>query len=312
MPFVKPQKAQNAATVEAAVAKCRRAIMEPKYDGWRALLCREAGGTRVFSRTGKDYTAQVPEIVAEVDRLPVGTILDGELVAMRDDNGRLINDCLLMTTVMGTKVDGPKRVRQMDARKNVTFIAFDCLQTGGEDSENIEHLPLESRLVTLRTMLGTLDRNLVTTTLQIEATEANHQALVDSGMEGSVVKDLDAPYAVGKRGHGWYKIKATETVDCVIMELPVDGQGQFRGQVGRMVIGQMRDGELVERTRVNAPDNAQRLEMTLAPERYLGRVVEVKVYGWYEDGAPRHPTFGRWREDKAPIECTWHEPAITL
>jgi DNA ligase 1 len=311
MPFVKPQKAQDAATVEAAVAKCRRAIMEPKYDGWRALLVREVSGTRVFSRTGKDYTAQVPEIVAEVNRLPVGTILDGELVAMRDDNGRLVNDCSLMTTVMGTKVDGPKRVRQMDARKNVTFIAFDCLQAGGTTPDTAA-MSLSTRRGAIALLLKALDPTLIQMTLQIEATETNHQALVDSGMEGSVVKDLDAPYAAGKRGHGWYKIKATETVDCVVVELPVDGQGQFRGQVGRMVIGQMRDGELVERTRVNAPDNAQRLEMTLAPERYLGRVVEVKVYGWYEDGAPRHPTFGRWREDKAPIECTWHEPAITL
>jgi DNA ligase-1 len=305
MPFIKPQKAQDAATVEAAVAKCRRAIMEPKYDGWRALLVREADGTRVFSRTGKDYTAQVPEIVVQMDLLPVGTILDGELVAMRDDNGRLVNDCSLMTTVMGTKVDGPKRVRQWDARQMVQYIAFDMPSYAGT---------LAERRTQLSWMLENWqpDPTRVQLTLQVEATETNHQALVDSGMEGSVVKDLDAPYAAGKRGHGWYKIKATETVDCVVMELPVDGQGQFKGQVGRMVIGQIRDGELVERTRVNAPDNAQRLEMTLTPERYLGRVVEVKVYGWYEDGAPRHPTFGRWREDKAPIECTWHEPAITL
>lgn len=307
----KIQKAKDAATVTAAVALCKRPVLEPKYDGWRAIFVVRTAGVDVYSRTGKCYTGQVPEIQAEIAKLPVGTILDGELVAFSDRAGRIVNDCSRMSTVMATHTNGPKALKQKLARQGVAFVAFDCLSLSDGTIAGLGLAVRRAQLTKMLTAFG-VDSALVYPSIQGPATEDAHQALVDAGMEGSIVKDLDAPYAFGKRGHGWFKIKSTETVDFIVTALPVDGEGQFVGQVGRMRLSQIRDGQIVERTKVNAPDNAQRLDMTIRPERYLGRVVEVKVYGWYDDGSPRHPTFGRWREDKLAIDCDWHEPASTL
>src|SRR5829696_3665776 len=54
-------------------------LHEIKYDGYR-LLCRlEHGRARLFSRPGRDWTAELPMLVAAVEGLGIGSAwLDGE------------------------------------------------------------------------------------------------------------------------------------------------------------------------------------------------------------------------------------------
>src|SRR5688572_32844729 len=51
---------------------------EPKYDGFRAVISTE-NGLRVRSRRGWDMTPALPEL----ENLPAGLVLDGELVAWK-------------------------------------------------------------------------------------------------------------------------------------------------------------------------------------------------------------------------------------
>ena len=57
-------------------------LFEVKWDGIRALA--EVTGSRwaLWGRAGVEYTARYPELAA-LGRLPAGTVLDGELVALR-------------------------------------------------------------------------------------------------------------------------------------------------------------------------------------------------------------------------------------
>ncbi len=59
-------------------------LFEVKWDGVRALAASEAAGRwRLWGRTGADYTTRYAEL-AVLARLPAGTVVDGELVVLRD------------------------------------------------------------------------------------------------------------------------------------------------------------------------------------------------------------------------------------
>ena len=54
-------------------------VFEVKWDGVRALAAVASGRWRLWGRQGADYTPRYPEL-AVLGRLPVGTVVDGELV----------------------------------------------------------------------------------------------------------------------------------------------------------------------------------------------------------------------------------------
>ncbi len=58
-------------------------LFEVKWDGMRALAYIDGRGCRIVSRHGNDITDRFPELGSLAD-LPAGTVLDGELVVLRD------------------------------------------------------------------------------------------------------------------------------------------------------------------------------------------------------------------------------------
>jgi DNA ligase-1 len=59
---------------------------------------------------------------------------------------------------------------------------------------------------------------------------------VAAGHEGVVVKALDAPYAAGRRGTGWLKVKPVHTLDLVILAAEW-GHGRRRGRLSNLHLG---------------------------------------------------------------------------
>lgn len=299
----KPQLAKDARTVENAAKLCKRPVLEPKYDGWRGVVFVTESGARVFNRSKKEYTGKLPELETELAKFPAGTVLDGEIVCMQLDpeTGRWVNDFFRIHTCMRSNETLPSQ------RKGIQFVAFDLIEYPDRDPDvPVWAYSLEDRQTELRQLVEAAGAEGVSVTMQLKVSQENHDALVELGFEGTVVKDLDKPYAKDKRGHGFFKVKATTTLDMVVLELPKNGKGQHTGKVGHVVLGQYKDGELVRRCTCNPLDHATRDEMTHNPEKYLGRVAEIKIYGVHpETGAPRHPTFYRWRYDKDPQDCVW-------
>jgi bifunctional non-homologous end joining protein LigD len=58
-------------------------LFEIKWDGVRAMVSVESKKLRIWGGEGVDYTERYPEL-AVLRQLPSGTMLDGELVAIRD------------------------------------------------------------------------------------------------------------------------------------------------------------------------------------------------------------------------------------
>jgi DNA ligase-1 len=65
--------------------------------------------------------------------------------------------------------------------------------------------------------------------------------LVAAGHEGVVVKDPRLPYAAGRRGPGWVKVKPRHTLDLVVLAVEW-GSGRRRGWLSNIHLG-ARDAE---------------------------------------------------------------------
>ena len=60
--------------------------------------------------------------------------------------------------------------------------------------------------------------------------------VVAAGHEGVVVKDLDAPYAAGRRGAAWVKVKPRHTLDLVVLAVEW-GSGRREGRLSNIHLG---------------------------------------------------------------------------
>ena len=70
----------------------------------------------------------------------------------------------------------------------------------------------------------------------VAAAEAFFADAVARGHEGVVVKSLDAPYAAGRRGSEWIKVKPRHTLDLVVLAAEW-GHGRRRGWLSNLHLG---------------------------------------------------------------------------
>lgn len=62
-------------------------VLEPKWDGIRAIAQVTETGPRLFTRRGRGHDHRFPRINAALAVLPVGTVLDGELACRSRTDG---------------------------------------------------------------------------------------------------------------------------------------------------------------------------------------------------------------------------------
>ena len=65
-------------------------IREIKLDGYRAIAFKSAGKLHLHSRNNNDMAARYPVIAKALAKLPDNTVVDGELVALDEDESPVI------------------------------------------------------------------------------------------------------------------------------------------------------------------------------------------------------------------------------
>jgi DNA ligase 1 len=200
---VLPMLASTAATVAEAVATTGRASVEYKLDGARIQVHRRGDDVRVFTRSLADVTARVPEIVQAVRALDLdAAIFDGETLSLDEEGApRPFQDTMARF--------GAETAREIALRPWF----FDVLHVDGRD---LLDEPLSTRLVELERVAAPWRLPALTTDDPAEAEDFGARAL-DDGHEGVMVKDLSAPYAAGRRGKAWLKVKPVHTLDLVVL-----------------------------------------------------------------------------------------------
>ncbi|GAA1208430.1 ATP-dependent DNA ligase [Microbacterium maritypicum] len=311
---VLPMLAATAATPSAALEVTGRASVEYKLDGARIQVHRHGDEVGVYTRSLADITHRVPEIVEIVRALPAhDVILDGETLSLDEDGGpRPFQETM---SRFGADVSRELVLRPW---------FFDVLHVDGRD---LIDEPLSVRLAELERVVGDWRMPGIVTDDADAAEQLSRDALA-AGHEGVVIKAVDAPYAAGRRGKSWVKVKPVLTFDLVVLGAEW-GSGRRRGWLSNLHLG-ARDpsGEfgdadgyvMVGKTFKGLTDELLRWQTAEFPGHESHRtastvflrpelVVEIAVDGVQR--SPRYPggvalRFARvkgYRQDKSPAEA---------
>ena len=289
---------------------------EPKWDGFRGVLENAGPELALWSRKERPLLRYFPELRPLGELLPPQSALDGEIVIVRD--GALDFDA------MQTRLHpAESRIRKLSAEIPAEYVVFDVLVWDGEP---VWQLPLAERRERVEALSGF---RISPATRDIDAARGWMAQFEALGLDGVIGKRLDAPYLPGSR-EAVVKIKEHRTADCVVVGVRWKGDrsavatlllGLYRDDggidyVGSCAVGARMREEVAARVlplldeasdrRFSEPNRwgtGELEETAVRPEL----VVEVR-YDKVQGNRFRHGTkFIRWREDKAPRDCTWRE-----
>jgi len=184
--------------------------VEDKYDGIRAQLHRSDDRVELYSRDLRQMTTQFPEIVKASSAIPAGTILDGEILAWKDER-------VMPFSALQTRLGRVSPSADAITSVPVVYVAWDVLMHGGEPTLE---LPLRER----RARLEALKFTAPLATSHVEtAHDAEHLDQLFTEVrarlnEGLMVKNPHSPYLPGRRGLHWLKLKRPmDTLDVVVV-----------------------------------------------------------------------------------------------
>ena len=230
---VRPMLAASAPDVASALERIRPAALDWKLDGIRVQVHRDGDEVRVFTRSLDDITGRVPEVVEAVRALPVrSAVLDGEAVAMGPD-GRP-----RPFQVTAARTASRKDSAGLREEVPLSVFFFDLLHLDGVD---LLDAPAERRVEALATAVPAELRVPRLLTADDDAARAFFRDALAHGHEGVVVKDPAAPYAAGRRGAGWIKVKPRHTLDLVVLAAEW-GSGRRTGLLSNLHLGARADG----------------------------------------------------------------------
>ncbi len=289
---------------------------EPKWDGFRGVMENAGGELAIWSRKERPLLRYFPELRPLGDLLPPRSALDGEIVIARD--GALDFDA------MQTRLHpAESRINRLSAEIPAEFVVFDVLVW---DGEAVWKLPLEERRARVEALEGFRISPATRDLAEARGWLARFEAL---GLDGVIGKRLGMEYRPGSRD-GMVKVKEHKSADCVVIGVRWKGDareiatlllGLYREDGGMDYVGSCAVGAglrkevaarivpLIEEGsegRVSEPNRWGTGELEESPVR-REVVVEVR-YDKVQGNRFRHGTkFLRWREDKAPADCTWRE-----
>ncbi|HTQ95698.1 MAG TPA: ATP-dependent DNA ligase [Candidatus Acidoferrum sp.] len=211
-------------------------LVEEKYDGIRAQIHKDKSGkVKIFSRT-LDEVTEFPELVPAIRDFPGELILDGEILAWRDDRP-------LPFTELQKRLGRKNLDMFIQQDIPVKYVAFDLLYQDGE-------LLLDEPLTKRRKQLATITAKAspavrLATSVDCDSASAVESAFrnaLAAGHEGIVAKAAYSPYTPGRRGGYWFKLKLPFATLDVVVTAAEYGHGK-RHKVLSDYTFAIRDGE---------------------------------------------------------------------
>ena len=220
---VSPMLASSAPDLTSALEKAGggEVALDTKLDGIRVQVHRDGGDVLVVTRSLDDITERLPEVVALARDLPADRfVLDGEALALTEE-GR-----------PRPFQDTASRTAQSEGTA-ISAYFFDLLHLDGRD---LLDEPTATRLAALDGLVPPEHRVARLVTDDLAEAEAFGRDVLALGHEGVVVKNLAAPYAAGRRGAAWVKVKPVHTLDLVVLAVEW-GSGRRRGWLSNIHLG---------------------------------------------------------------------------
>jgi DNA ligase-1 len=220
---IQPMLASTATDVADALSTTGPASVEWKLDGVRIQAHRLGDAVHLYTRNLNDVTQRMPSVVADLRALPVASVvLDGEVMGVSEEG------------VPEAFQDSASTFGRQAGGGPVTLDAswFDILHLDGRD---LVDEPLGTRIAAMDA-LPDLRRIPSVRTDDVEVAERLLDDALATGHEGAMVKSLASPYAAGRRGKAWRKVKPVHTLDLVVLGVEW-GSGRRRGLLSNLHLG---------------------------------------------------------------------------
>jgi DNA ligase 1 len=228
---LRPQLAERLPNPEAVIKKLGTVGVQPKYDGLRVQIHKDANEVRIFSRNLESMTEMFPELVAAASGLKVDSvILDGEAIAYNPESEEFVP---FQETTARRRKEG---IAEFATQAPMRAFVFDVMFRDGSD---LTQLPYERRFEIAQGLLRESDTLLTAPLMKTDSADVLTRELLDNisrGLEGVVAKRLDSTYQAGARNFNWVKLKRntsgqlSDTIDVVLL-------GYYQGKGKRSEFG---------------------------------------------------------------------------
>ena len=284
-------------------------VYEMKWDGIRALISLDEGQITIRGRNRTELTKQFPELqVSEQSFRATSGLFDGEIVCLEADGRPNFRN--VIHRMQQTSEGGIERAR---AKHPAVCYLFDCLYL---DGRAIVNEPLMRRREWLEDAVKKDSSYRVSQV--VEEGAPFFAAVKEMGLEGILAKQRNSTYLPGKRSDSWLKIKARQTIECLIIGY-TQGKGDRQSAFGALHLAQEKGEELKYLGKVGTGFDAdafkevfEELEKLKTIKRPIKEkplddarsiwvapklVCEVEFASLTPDGLLREPVFIRLRPD---------------
>jgi DNA ligase 1 len=291
-------------------------FVEWKWDGIRAQVMRREQAVYIWSRGEELITERFPEIVQRALRLPVDTVIDGEVLAWRDGRVQSFAD-------LQQRIGRKSLSAKIMANTPVRFLAYDLLELGGED---VRARALRERRALLDRLLQDFADTFDASPLMLDHDWNELQTLRETsrerGVEGMMLKHSQSTYAAGRQRGTWWKWKVDPYTFDGVLIYAEPGRGRranlltdytFAVREGETFVpvakaySGLTDSEIARVDRWIRQNTLERFGPVRSVRPQL--VFEIAFEGIaastrHKSGvAVRFPRIARWREDKLAAEA---------
>ncbi len=243
---IRPSLAERLPSAEKMLEKVGKTLaVEPKYDGFRAQVHIWKEGEKkvsIYSRNLENTTSMFPDLATAAAEINVDSaIFDAEAIAYNAKTQKFLP---FQETAQRKRKYG---IEDVIKRLPLKLFIFDILYKNGESL--MEKPFSQRRKVLLQTVSNSGPIQVIRQEIVSDPDKIRDliKEYLSEGLEGALIKKIDAPYKAGARGYHWVKYKKTtedgvaDTIDCLVIGVN-KGKGKRAGfGVGAFLVG-VRDG----------------------------------------------------------------------
>ena len=291
-------------------------IVEQKWDGIRGQIVKRNNEIYIWSRGEELVTQQFPELIDAMKNFKDDFVIDGEILAMKDNDVLLFND-------LQKRLNRKNITKKLLEEVPIGFYAYDMLEFNGDDIRDMAFIERRKKLETLFNS-GALPEHIKLSFLvdfknwdELHPVRRNSRAI---NSEGLMLKMKQSPYHTGRKKGDWWKWKVDPLTIDAVMIYAQKGSGRRSSKYTDYTFAVKKDDTLVtiakaysgltdkEITEISQWVNKNAIERfgpvrTVKPELVFEIAFEgIALSNRHKSGvALRFPRIARWRKDK-PVD----------
>lgn len=241
---IRPAAAERCSTAEQVIERLGMCVAQPKLDGFRLQIHLDKRGAipivHFYSRNLIDMSGMFPDIVQQIIQLPVESLIcEGEAIGYQESTDTFLQ---FQETVRRKR---KHNIDQVADQIPLRIYLFDILLLDAVSMLELTHRQRRLELEKITNSLVATDVFIIDEKLVHTSHELNDYFLetIGAGLEGLVIKKIDARYQPGKRNFNWIKLKRStgqklgDTIDAVILGYYI-GQGKRSNfGIGAFLVG---------------------------------------------------------------------------